>query len=259
MTLWSTLGAEFTKIRTVRSTVWSLLPAFVASAGLSVLIGFSFRHAYAHLPAEQREHFDPLFATFYSLTLGQLALIVFGVLVVGSEYGSGTIRASLLAVPRRGLLYAGKVLATAAVVAGVAAGTVLATFATAQASLGPHRVSLDGPGVPTAVVGSCLYLVLICLFATGVATMLRSSVRALAILLPVLFLGSQGLGNVPRVKTVTQYLPDQLGMVIMHIAGAPGDPRFGRDYGPWTGLGLLALWTAAALLGGYLVLRRRDA
>jgi ABC-2 type transport system permease protein len=48
-------------------------------------------------------------------------------------------------------------------------------------------------------------------------------------------------------------------MVVMHLTGPPGDPRFGRDYGPWTGMAILALWTAAAIVGGYLVLRRRDA
>jgi ABC-2 type transport system permease protein len=91
------------------------------------------------------------------------------------------------------------------------------------------------------------------------AAMLRSSARALGILLPLLLLGSQGLGNIPKVRTVAQYLPDQAGMAIMHITGLPGDPRFAHDYGPWTGLAILALWTAAALLGGYLQLRGRDA
>jgi ABC-2 type transport system permease protein len=93
----------------------------------------------------------------------------------------------------------------------------------------------------------------------GPTMMMRSSVRALVVLLPLLFLGSQGLGNVPAVKPVTQYLPDQVGMVIMHLTGPADDPRFGRPYDGWTGLGILALWTVAALVGGYLVLRRRDA
>jgi hypothetical protein len=79
------------------------------------------------------------------------------------------------------------------------------------------------------------------------------------VLLPLLFLGSQGLGNVPRVKAVAQYLPDQAGMVVMHITGPAGDARFGRPYGAWPGLGIMALWTAAALLAGYVALRRRDA
>ncbi len=150
-------------------------------------------------------------------------------LAISSEYSSGTIRASLAAVPRRGLFYGCKALAVALTVTGLALITVPATFFTAQAALGPYRVSLGTDGVPTAVVGACLYLILIAVFAMGVGAIVRSSVGALAILVPLLFLGSQGLGNIPKVKTVTQYLPDQAGMVIMHIAGPPGDPRFGRD------------------------------
>ncbi|MGI5215252.1 hypothetical protein [Plantactinospora sp. CA-290183] len=121
------------------------------------------------------------------------------------------------------------------------------------------RTSLGAPGALAAAVGACLHPTLLCLFAVGVTAMLRSTVRALALLLPVFFLGSQGLGNIPRVRTVTQYLPDQVGWVIMHLAGDQGDPGWARDYGAWTGIGILLLWTLAALLGGYLVLRRRDA
>ncbi|WP_394813429.1 hypothetical protein [Streptomyces johnsoniae] len=78
-------------------------------------------------------------------------------------------------------------------------------------------------------------------------------------MLPLFFLGSQGLGNVPVVGAVAQYLPDQAGAVILHMAGPPEDMRFGRDFGPWAGVGILGLWAAVALAAGYLVLGRRDA
>lgn len=250
------LLAELTKIRTVRSTLWTLLPAFVVSVGLSLLVGLSFASAST---AQQRTGDFPLFAAFYGLTLGQLAVVVFGVLVLGSEYSSGTIRATLVAVPRRGLVYLGKVLATGLLALAVAVPTVLASFLTAQAALGRYGVGLGSAGAPAAVVGACLHLTLLCLFALGVTAMLRGSVRSLAVLLPVFFLGSQGLGNIPKIRTVTQFLPDQTSWVIMHLAGPQDDARWVRDYGPWTGVGILVLWTAASLLGGYLVLRRRDA
>lgn len=253
------LTSDWTKIRTVRSTMWSLSLTFVIGVGLSYLIGFSFRNSFPTMPRDQQERFDPLFATFYSITLAQLALVVFGVLVVSSEYSSGTIRASLLAVPRRGLFYGCKMLAAILPAIAVSLVTVLVTFATAQVALGQYRTSLGANGVPRTIVGAVVYLTLICLFAMGVATMLRSSTRSLAILLPLFFLGSQGLGNVPKLKTVTQYLPDQAGSVIMHIVGPPENPVIARDFGAWTGIGILALWTAVALIGGYLVLRHRDA
>ena len=253
------IAAEWIKIRSVRSTVWALAVTFLLGVCLSYVVGLSFRANFSHLPPQQKDSFDPLFATFYSLTIGQLGLVVFGVLLVSSEYGSGTIRASLAAIPQRGVLYGSKVLSGTLVALAASVVTVIVTFFTAQAALGPHRTSLQAGGSAQATLGACLYLTLICAFAMGVAAILRSSARALGILLPLLFLGSQGLGNVPKIKTVTQYLPDQAGMVIMHLTGPPGDARFGRPYGPWTGLGILLLWTAAALISGYLVLARTDA
>jgi ABC-type transport system involved in multi-copper enzyme maturation permease subunit len=253
------ISAEWIKIRSVRSTIWTLVLTVALSVGLAYLVGISFRTNFAHLPPDQQERFDPLFATFYSLNIGQLALVVLAVLVVTGEYSTATIRTSLAAVPRRGLFFAAKVLAGALLAAAVAVVTVPATFAAAQAGLGPHAIALRADGVPVAVVGACLYLTLIYLFATGLAALLRHAIPTLGILLPLLFLGSQGLGNVPKLKTITQYLPDQAGMVIMHIVGYGDDPRFARPYGPWTGMGIMALWTAAALLAGYAAVRHRDA
>lgn len=246
--------AEWTKIRSVWSTFWAILLTLVLSAGLGSLVALSFRSNF-----EAARNFDPIFVTFYSLTIGQLALVVFGVLAVTSEYSAGTIKVSLAAMPRRGALYSGKVIAVGLVALGASVITVAATFFGVQAALGPHGVRLGSPGMPTALAGAVLYLLLICLFATGVAAMLRNGIAALATLLPVLFLGSQGLGNIPGAKEVLQYLPNEAAMVILHISGPPDDPRWGRDYGPWTGIAITALWTVAALIGGYLVLRRKDA
>lgn len=241
----SIVSAELTKLRTVRSTPWTLAAFVVVSAGLAYLLGLALREA------ERREDFDPLFATFLPLTIGQMALVVFGALAVTSEYSSGTIRASLAAVPRRGHFYLAKLAAVTAVGASASVVTVAVTFTVGRAPLSAEAWQ--------ACAGACVYLTLMCAFAFGVAAMVRHTALVLGGLLPVLFLGSQGLGNIPVIRKVTQFLPDQTGWVAMHLAGPQDDPRWARDYGAWTGLGLLALWTVAALLGGYLVLRRRDA
>lgn len=248
------MHAELTKIRSVRSTVWTLALAVVLSVGLAYLLGLSWRNAYDRI-----ENFDPLVAGFMPLTLGQLPIVVFAALTVTSEYASGTIRASLAAVPDRARFYAGKVLAGTLVAGAVAVVTVPVTFLVAQAALGPYGTTLGADGVVPGLIGGCLYLTLMGAFAIGLAAALRHTALTLGILLPVLFLGSQGLGNIPAIRAVTQYLPDQTGWVIMHLAGPQDDPRWARDYGAWTGIGLLALWTVAGLVAGYLVLRRRDA
>lgn len=249
--------AEWTKIRTVWSTAATLVPACLLAPGLGLLLGFALRPA--RLPPEQAARFDPLFAAGYGLTLAELAVVVFGILVMGGEYSSGSIRASLLATPVRRAFYASKVLVATVTMAAAATVMVLGSFGASQLALGPDGTALSSSGVPTAMLGAWLNVILLGLFALGVTAMLRSSVWTLAVLMPLFGLGSQGFGNVPGIKGLTQYLPDQVGQVIMHLTGAAGDPRFGRPYGAWSGIGLLAGWTTAALVGGYLVLRRRDA
>lgn len=252
------ISAEWIKIRSLRSTIWTVALTVALSVGLAYLVGLSFRADFTRMSPAARDAFDPLFATFYSLTIGQLALVVLAVFVVTSEYSTGTIHASLTAMPRRDRFYAAKVVTGTLVAAAVALVTVPATFAAAQVGLGPHHTSISADGALTAAAGACLYLTFLYLLATGVAMLLRNAIPALGILLPLLFLGSQGLGNVPGIKAVAQYLPDQAGMVIMHLAGAAHDPRFARPYGPWTGMAIMGAWAAAGLLAGYLTLRRRD-
>jgi ABC-2 type transport system permease protein len=244
------LTAELTKIRSVRSTRWALLATFSISAGLAYVICASLAGSFARMPLDRQRAFDPLYASSYSLTIGQLAVVAFGVLVIGAEYSSGTLSASLAAMPNRGRFYGCKLAATALVAVPAAAATALASFFAGQAALGSHRTTLTAPGSVQAVLGGCLYLVLICLLATGVATALRGTAKALGILLPLLLVDAQGLANVPVLKPVLQYLPDQAGQVI--------SPQFGRPYGPWAGVAILALWVAVALAVGYLVLDRAD-
>ena len=250
--------AELTKICTVRSTRWALLLTLPICVCVGYAASLSLRLGFPRLPPQQRRDFDPLFATFYSLSIGQLALVVFGVTVAGSEYSTGMIAISLTAVPRRGLFYAAEIAAGLLAAAGTAVVTVTATFFAAQQALGPHRTSLGTPGTVQAVLGACLYLTLICAFAMGVTTILRSAAMALAILMPLLFLDSQGLGNVPGLQKVIDYLPDQAGAVIVHLSGTGGG-HFSRPFGPWAGMAIMLAWTAGALVCGYLVLARTDA
>ena len=251
------IHAELTKIRTIRSTRMALLLALLISVGLGYAISLSLRVGFARLPPQQQRDFDPLFATFYGVSVGQLAVAVFGATVVGSEYSSGTIAMSLTAVPRRGLFYAAKITAALLAAAVTALITVTAEFFAAQRALGPHGTSAGAPGTLQAAAGACLYLTLICALAIGVTAVLRSTARALVIMLPLLFLDSQGLGNVPGLQKLIDYLPDQAGAVIMHLS-VPGAGRFGRPFGPWAGMAIMLAWVTAALAGGYLMLARTD-
>ena len=249
------LRAEWTKARTVRSTWWSLVTTTALCVGLGVLIGSQLENA----APQQRAVLTSAQISFYPLLIGQIALVVFGVLLASAEYTTGTIRASLAAVPDRGVFLAGKTLVAAGVAAGLGVVVAFGTFFATQAAIGAEGASLGDPGVLRAVFGAVGYLTLMCVFSLGIALVLRSSALSLGILIPLLFLNSQGLSSLPAIRSVTQYLPDQAGSGLMQVG--PGTDLFvgERDFGPTGALFVLLAWVAAALMGGYLSLRRRDA
>ncbi|MEU6097894.1 ABC transporter permease [Streptomyces sp. NPDC047079] len=250
------LRSEWTKIRSVASTVWTLSLALLVTVVLGMLISALTRSEFERTSPAERLFFDPTYVSFAGMSLGQLAMIVFGVLVVSNEYSTGMIRTSLAAVPRRGTFLFGKVAVAAALALVVSLVTSFVAFLLGQVMLGPYRASLGDPGVLRAVLGGGLYMTLIAVFSMGVAAMLRSPMLSLGILMPFFFLISTVLGSVSATKKVGRFLPDQAGSRILQVVPSLGDDT---PYGPWGGLGIMVLWVAAALAGGYALLRRRDA
>lgn len=248
------LLSEWTKIRTVRSTRWTLAMTLVVSVGISVGISYANRGAFARMTPDQISSFDPVYNGFAGLAFGQIILLAFGVLVVSAEYTSGSIHSSLAAVPGRGVFYGAKLLATTGPALLIALVTAFAAFFGGQAALGGgHNVAITDPGALRSVFGAAAYMVLICAFSLGVATMLRSSVLSLAILIPLFFIVSPILGNIEALGSVARFLPDQAGTRMFQVL--PSEDALG----PGQGLAVLVGWTVLALLGGYLVLRSRDA
>jgi ABC-2 type transport system permease protein len=248
--------SEWTKIRSVASTVWTLSLAVVVTVALGMLIAALSKSEFDNLSRQDRLSFDPTFISFAGTSLGQLAMIVFGVLVVGNEYSSGMIRTSLAAVPQRGTFLFSKVAVATALALVVSMITSFLTFFLGQMMLGGLKASIGDPGVLRAVIGGGLYMTLIAVFSMGVAAMLRSPMLSLGILMPFFFLISNILGNVDVTEKVGRFLPDQAGSKIMQVVTPAGDDT---PYGPWGGLGIMVLWVVAALAGGYVVLKRRDA
>ncbi|MER7716487.1 ABC transporter permease [Streptomyces flaveolus] len=248
--------SEWTKIRSVASTVWTLSLAVVVTVALGMLISALSKNEFGDMSERDRLSFDPTFISFAGMSLGQLAMIVFGVLVVANEYSSGMIRTSLAAVPQRGTFLFSKIAVATGLAFVVAMITSFVAFFLGQAMLGDLKASIGDPGVLRAVIGGGLYMTLIAMFSMGVAAMLRSPMLSLGILMPFFFLISNILGNVDVTKKVGQFLPDQAGSKIMQVVTPLDDDT---PYGPWGGLGIMALWVMAALVGGYLVLKRRDA
>ncbi|MFF8286121.1 ABC transporter permease [Streptomyces albus] len=249
------LTSEWTKIRSVRSTVWTLAAAVLVTIGLGALICAVTASTFDDLSPTSRTTFDATYTSFAGMGIGQLAMIAFGVLVVSAEYSTGMIRNSLAAVPQRATFLWCKVLVAGPLVLVVGMITSFGTFFLGQALLGPHGVGIGDPGVLRAVFGGGLYMALIALFAIGITFVLRSPLLAFAILMPWFFLVSNILGTVEATKKVGQYLPDQAGTTVISVVPDTLD----RPYGPWEGLLILVGWTAAALVAGLLVLKKRDA
>ncbi|MBW5485014.1 ABC transporter permease subunit [Streptomyces bambusae] len=255
MALSPILRSEWTKIRTVASTRWTLATVLAVTAAMGAGLCALVDATWDQLPAVERATFDATQMSFSGMMLGQLAVLVFGAMVVGTEYSSGMIRTSLAAVPRRGTLLLGKVaVATGlALVVGLATGFV--SFFLGQALLGDHSVGLDGENVLRAVTGVGLYLALLTAFAIGIAMMLRNSAASVCILIAFILILPMVLGVVDATRKVAYYLPNSAGSAIMQTVPAGPDV----PYGPWGGLGIMALWALAAVAGGLLVLKKRDA
>ena len=250
------LRSEWTKIRSVASTVWTLGLAVVVTIALGMLISILSKNDYDNLSREDKITFDPTYISFAGMSLGQLAMIVFGVLVVSNEYNTGMIRTSLAAVPQRGTFLFSKVAVAALLAFVVGIATSFVAFFLGQAMLGEYKAHLGDPGVLRAVIGGGLYMTLIAMFSMGVAAMLRSPMLSLGILMPFFFLISSIHGNVSATKKIGRFLPDQAGSKIMQVKSPFDDDT---PYGPWGGLGIMVAWTALALLGGYVLLKKRDA
>lgn len=249
------LKSEWTKVRSVRSTLWTLATAFIVTVGLGALICALTESSFGDRSPADRRTFDATFISFAGMGLGQLAMIAFGVMVVSAEYSTGMIRNSLAAVPQRSTFLWCKMLVVGPLVLLIGMITSVVTFFLGQALLGSHGVGISDTGVLRAVIGGGIYMALISLFSVGITFVLRSPLLAFAILMPWFFLVSNILGQVHATKKVAEYLPDQAGTAVMSVVPETLD----RPYGPWEGLLIMAAWTAAALVAGFIVLKKRDA
>jgi ABC-type transport system involved in multi-copper enzyme maturation permease subunit len=240
--------AEAAKLRGVRGTLAALLLFAPSSLLVAALDGWSAKGAIDSGSSGLRSDFTPEQAGLDGVLYGQLALIVFGVLIVSAEYGSGMMRVSLLAVPRRGRLYLAKMTVTTLAAAALAVPVTVAGYLVTQAALGSHGSTLGADGVPRALAGAVVYLTLMTLFAASVAATARSAVLPLAVLLPMVLAGSQILSVIGATKDLVRYFPDQAGSELLDV----------HSDGALRGAVILLLWTAAGLVCGYVRHRRWD-
>ncbi|MEV0412471.1 ABC transporter permease [Streptomyces sp. NPDC050448] len=239
------LHSEWIKIRSLRGTFGALIAIFIAAVGIQALTAAAIGHAEAGSMGD-----DPIRAAFYGIDFGQIAAFAFGASALSAEFHNGALRTSLAAVPNRSRFYLSKIAVVGVLAFLVGQVTGVLTFVLGQALMGRYALALGDPGTLRAVFGSGVYLTLMALFAAGLTAVLRSAAVVLSVLIPfvvmVPFIIGQAAGG------AAEFLPDQAGQLVMHLEST------GR-LGPWSGLGVLALWALAAVIGGWAAVRRRDA
>jgi ABC-2 type transport system permease protein len=254
------LLSEWTKIRSVRSTVWSLVLLVVLTLGITVLITAITSAQWDQIGAGSRAQIrlDPTSGILSAgLQFGQLTIIVLGVLVITSEYSTGVIRASLLAVPRRLPMLAAKGIVFAAVTLVIGEIVMFASFFIGEAILHSHvPVSLASPNVARAVVGGGLYLAVLGLFALAIGALVRHTAGAITGVIAFVIVLEPLSALIPGTwgDHIHDYLPTMAGRLMIQTAQASG-----QVLSAWQGFGVFCLWTAVLLVAAGILLMRRDA
>jgi ABC-type transport system involved in multi-copper enzyme maturation permease subunit len=256
------LESEWTKIRSVRSTVWTLAAFVVVTIGFTVLltslISANWNSGDDHASRNATIVADPVsFILGAGFGLGQLTICVLGALLITTEYSTGVIRASLLAVPRRIPMLAAKAVVFAALILVLSEIVCLAVFFIGSAILHSHvAVSLGDPNVARAVIGSGLYLTVLGLLALAIGALIRHTAGAISTVIGVVLILPILTGLLPGTvgAHINAYLPEQAGVLIGQSHRAADDLL-----SAWQGFGVLCLWTAVLLGAAIYLLRRRDA
>jgi len=255
------LRSEFTKLRSVRSTYWTLLAMVVVSVGIGAAISGGVSANWSQMSPGDRATFDAtqvsLFAFFQ---LGQLVLAVLGALAITSEYSTGMIRTSLTAQPRRGVVYAAKGIVFTAVALVVSLVTSFIAFFLGQALLASTGASatLSDPNVLRAIIGSALFVTLVGLIAFAIGAIVRHTAGAITIIIAVMFVIPIIVNLLPQSwrDDMVRFMPDSAGRVIsVTVAGN----EFSHLWSAWPQFAVTAIYAVVLLgVGGYLF-RKRDA
>jgi len=253
--------SEWTKLRSVRSTTWSLAAMIALAIGIGILATATEASRWATTSAADRLTFDPTALSLTGLLFGQLAIGVLGILVMSAEYSTGTIRATLAAIPNRPLVLATKALVFTATSVVVGLAVSFAAFFIGQAILSGStaHATLGIPGVLRAVIGGGLYLAVLGLLALGLATIIRHTAGAISAFVGVLFilpLIAQALPSSIR-DGIEKYLPANIGATLTSVV--PGFRSSASAFSPWVGFAILCGYAVAALGVGAWLLQRRDA
>ncbi|MBM7055591.1 MULTISPECIES: ABC transporter permease subunit [Streptomyces] len=250
-TLGDAVASEWTKLRSVRATVWTL--------GVMVVLMLTIGLGTALLVAANDGNLagEPSLALgFFGVVLGSICVITLGVLTIGSEYGTGMIRTTLTACPSRARVLAAKAIVFFSL-------TFVVTTVTAAVVAGSQTLILDGAPASAgewllSTVGIGLYIAALGLLSLGIGAIVRHSAGAITIMIGVVllplvlapFMFAQDLRGLQRFL-IEYSIPNQLGALYGATITESGPSG-------WEPLMLMLGLAALALGGAVAVLNRRD-
>ena len=247
--------SEFVKLRSLRSTWITLVLGSVAMVAIGGIIGFLTNHDWAHLRKGELARFDPVMQSLTGVQFAQLAFGVLGVLFVTGEYGTGMIRSSFGAVPRRLPVLWAKAVVFGAVTLVLMTVAALSGFFLGQATLSSHGTTLAAAGAVRAVLGTALYVTVVGLLGVGLGFIVRSTAGGIAALFGVLLVLPGVISILPQTwqDHITAYLPSVAGSALWDLHPETG------TLAPWTGFAVFGGYAVLTLVIGGILLRRRDA
>ncbi|MFI6293788.1 ABC transporter permease [Nonomuraea sp. NPDC050790] len=249
------MRSEWTKMRSLRSTVWTAIVAFLIMVAFGGLVSWAVvSSASADATGSPGQ---AVMIGLVALPFAAIAMATLGVLVISGEYRTGMIRTSLQAVPQRLTFLYGKavVFTVAALVVGLV--TAYTAFFVSQVILatGDFAASVTDPGVLRAVTGAGLYLAASGLFGLALGTLIRHTPGAIVAVITLNLVLPQLTTVLPGAwgEAVNNHFTSNAGLQLTMVEPRPG------GLAPWTGFAVYLLWIAVAMLAGTTLLHRRDA
>lgn len=251
------IASEWTKFRSLRSTLITLAVVLVLTIGVGALVtGVTAAH-WSSIPPAEKAAFNPVVRSLAGVNIAQLAVGVLGVLLISGEYATGSIRSTLTAVPRRLPVLWAKLGVFAAVTAVISVFSTFAAFFLGQSLLSSQhlQVSLSSPHALRMVLGAAAYMLLVGLIGLSLGTVTRNTAAGISSFVALFFV----------IPPVLQLLPSSWANAIgPYLPSTAGSAFWGSSHGaahldPLNGFLVLCAWAAAAIIVAAVRLTRRDA
>ena len=252
------LLSEWTKFRSLRSTMWTLLISVVLTIGIGALFSAVTANQYHTFSAGDKATFNPITTSLNGTLFAQLAVGVLGVLLLSGEYSTGMIRSSLTVVPKRLPVLWAKLGVFAGVAFVVSLVASFVSFFLGQALLSSHHLnaSISSPNALRDIIGAALFVTVAGMIGMVLGGLMRNTAAGISTMVGVFFVLPPVADLLPSSWSshFAQYLPSNAGEVL--FGGARG---LTHPLAPWTGFGVLCAYAVVLIGLAAWRLRRADA